>query len=303
MPTSPRDDGVPSRLEEGSAVAPLFARRVLNNNAVMVVDEANAVSIVLGRAIGYGVRPGDQVDASRVSEIFLPDAMTPIEQLASFLADTPIQVVRVAREIVDVARSHIDVRVTQSLLLPIADHIGFAIERAEQGIAFEYPLRWEVTQLYPREVAVGRLGVEIVHRRLGVLLPSEEAIPLAMHLVNAQFSSHGLNPTIDMTRRITEVISAVEVSLGVSIDRNAMSTARFVTHLRYLFARMEGKKALDDAPRGVLSAVVAAHPDAYRCAQEVGAALGEGGDVLTEDEILYLTLHLARLTRAVTPSP
>jgi len=209
--------------------------------------------------------------------------------------------VRVAREIVDTATEHMDLRVTQTLLLPIADHLVFAVERAEAGVAFDYPLRWEVTQLYPREVAVGRLGVDIVHRRLGVQLPPEEAIPLAMHLVNAQFSSRGLSPTIEMTRRITEVLQTVESSMGMRLDRDAMSTARFVTHLRYLFARMEDQQVLEDAPRRVLDAVVDAHPHAYRCAQEVRDVLQGGGDMLTEDEILYLTLHLARLTRAVDP--
>jgi beta-glucoside operon transcriptional antiterminator len=277
----------------------LHAKRILNSNAVLVVDDTGAASIVLGKAIGYGLRPGDPIDTGRITETFLPDALTPIDQLAAFLADTPIQVIRVAREIVDLARESINLRTTQAVLLPVADHIASAIDRATAGIAFEYPLRWEVNQLYPREVAVGHAGVEIVRRRLGVELPAEEAVPLAMHIVNAQFASRGLDGTINMTRRITDALTAVESILGVRIDPNAMSTARFVTHLRYLFVRMKNHQVIQTAPKAVLDAVVTSHPDAYRCAQSIRGALEGDDETLTEDEILYLTLHVARLAQDV----
>jgi len=76
MNESARGNFVPRHHDAGSTRGRLYAKRILNNNAVMVVDDAEAVSIVLGKSIGYGVRPGDLVDASRISETFLPDAVS-----------------------------------------------------------------------------------------------------------------------------------------------------------------------------------------------------------------------------------
>ena len=48
---------------------------------------------------------------------------------------------------------------------------------------------------------------------------------------------------------------------------------------------------------GMLRAVADAQPEAYRCAQRLRTLLDIGGQCLTEDEVLYLTLHVARLAR------
>ncbi|WP_269936682.1 PRD domain-containing protein [Arthrobacter sp. HY1533] len=269
----------------------------MNSNAVMVTDHTGAVFIVLGKGIGYGVRPGDQIDTNLITETFVPDANNPIDQLAEFLAETPIEYVDVSRAIVDAASAQVQLRAAQSLLLSLADHIYFAIQRANDGVVFQYPLRWEVTQLYPQEVALGRVGLEIVRARLGTTLPDEEAVPLAMHLVNAQFSGSGLNPTIEMTRRIGDVLTTIEEQLTVTLDRNGMNVARFVTHLRYLFVRIENNQLLDSTDQAMIEAVATARPVAYRGAQAVRSVLEKNGKSISAEEVLYLALHIDRLTR------
>ena len=53
-------------------------------------------------------------------------------------------------EVAELAHARLGIRVTQALVLPIADHLAFAIQRSRAGSEFIYPLRWEVAQLYPR---------------------------------------------------------------------------------------------------------------------------------------------------------
>ncbi|MDN5569948.1 MAG: PRD domain-containing protein [Propionibacteriaceae bacterium] len=166
--------------------------RVLNNNAVMVTEAGDRVAIVLGRSIGYGKRPGDAIDPGAVSERFLPDQSTPIDRLAAFLSDTPLEVVRVAREIAELAHARLGVRLSQALVLPLADHLAFALDRARSATELDYPLRWEVGQLYPAELALGGEAIALVRRHLGVDLPDAEAVPVAMHLVNAQFTGDSM---------------------------------------------------------------------------------------------------------------
>ena len=190
-------------------------------------------------------------------------------------------------------------------LLPLADHLTFAIERTREGIVVEYPLRWEVRQLYPEEVAVGELGVALVRHRIGVEPPPAEAVALAMHLVTAPFDRPGLTRTVRMTGLINRVLDLIGTALGVAIDRDSMSATRFVTHLRYLFVRLDQHRQINSRASPVAVAVRVNHPDAHVVARRVQDLIEfEVGDRLTEDELLYLTLHIARLAsddRGVTP--
>lgn len=269
--------------------------RVLNNNAAIVVNAEDVQCVAIGKGLTHGRRRGDMVDAAIIDQVFWPDVGHPVEQLATYLSDIPLDVVRVAREIAEIAQERLGLRLTQALILPIADHLHFAIQRITDNIELDYPLRWEVTQLYPAEVAVGRSGVELANQSLKAHLPVEEAIPLALHLVNAQFAVQGLSRTVRMTEKITKVLQVVSSATGLKIDPESMSAARFVTHLRYLFVRMDSGRQITDSPASLMAAIREAHPDEYSCAQRIRYLLEIGGQRLTSDEVEYLTLHVARL--------
>ncbi|MFT3877548.1 MAG: PRD domain-containing protein [Propioniciclava sp.] len=272
--------------------------RVLNNNAAMVVGNDGATAIVLGRAIGYGKRPGDMIDPAAVSERFVPDASTSLDRLTAFLAETPLEVVRLAREIAEVAHTRLGVRISQALVLPLADHLAFAIQRSRSGSEIDYPLRWEIAQLYPQELALGREAVDLVRRRLGVELAEDEAVAVAMHVVNAQFAGASLAPTLEMTTKLNRILGVIETTMGIQIDRDAMSTTRFITHLRYLFVRLQTHQQFAGEPTGIRSAVLDAHPRAYQCAERIRYLLTLDDQSLSDDEVTYLTLHIARLMQA-----
>ncbi len=78
-------------------------------------------------------------------------------------------------------------------------------------------------------------------------------------------------------------------------DHQSMSAARFVTHLRYLFVRLQSGRQFEGEVPTVRDAVVLAHPEAYRAAQRIRYLLTVNDQSLSEDEITYLTLHIARL--------
>jgi len=271
--------------------------RVLNNNAAIVRGDDAVEIVVLGKGIAHGRKRGERLDGSvPIDQVFRPDSRHPVERLAAYLSDIPLDVVRCAALVAERAHERLGIRVSQALILPLADHLAFAIERVRQGIDVDFPLRWEVSQLYPREVGVGREAVELAATRLGVILPADEAVSFALHFVNAEFASEGMAPTIHMTERIGQVLEVVSQSMGVPLDAESMNVARFVTHLRYLFVRLDADTQFDDSSAEVLSGIRSSHPAAYACAQRVRYLIEMGGARLTEDEVLYLALHVARVT-------
>lgn len=269
--------------------------RVLNNNALLATDATGARKILLGRGIAFGRRLGDLIDPGSAAEVFVPDATYPMPQLTAFIAETPLDVIRVARQAVALAEERAGIRPSQALLLGLADHLHFAVERARQGITFEYPLRWEVAQLYPRETAVGRLVVELSSAEFGVPIAAEEATAFAMHLVNAQFASADLGATAAMTERIRRVVALVVAATGITPAEDSVTVARFVTHLRYVIARAANQTQIAEAPPGLAQSMRETRPAAYELAQRVRRVLELDGARLTEAEVVYLAMHIARL--------
>ncbi len=269
-------------------------KRVISNNAVLATRDAEEV-VVLGRGVGFGVRAADAVDAGRIEQVFLAEGSSP-EKLSLMLADIPSACLRAADRIAELARERLGVRATQSLILPLADHLAFAVRRAEAGETLEYPLLWEVSHLYPREYDVGRHAVALATQDLGVQLDQDEAVAIAMHLVNSQFTGPGHSTAVVMTETIARIVTVIEQTFSITIDRHSMACTRFVTHLRYVFARVASDKQIVEPHPTLFDAISTAHPEAMRCSVKVQYLIEVALNTsLTLDETAYLGLHIARL--------
>lgn len=271
-------------------------KRVISNNAVLALDDDGHEVVALGRGLGHGRRPGESLPPDRIEQVFVAGGDALGDRLTQFLGEVPLECVRAAARIADLAHERLGIRVTQSLILPVADHLQFALQRHRDGIPMEYPLRWEVAQLYPDELAVGRDSVELASRVLQIPLDPNEAVALALHFVNAQFAAPGINKTMQMTETITQVVGVVEQTFGLSIDEASLNVARFVTHLRYLFSRVASGKQIEDPHPTLAEAIGNAHPEAMACAVKVQYLIEMAlATTLTPDETAYLALHIARL--------
>lgn len=274
--------------------------RVISNNAVLAQDDNLAEVVVLGRGVGFGMQQGSEVDVERIEQVFLSSQETHDEQhdgqLAALLQETPPECLRVAGQIAELAHERLDLNVTQTLILPLADHLHYAMQRARDGVTIDYPLKWEVSQLYPVEYEVGRQAILIAREGLDVELDPQECVAVAMHLVNVQFAGPGHAASIRMTEIIMQIFTVVEDSFGITIDRHSMSATRFVTHLRYVFARIAAGKQIAERQSSLFDAISNAHPQAMGCAAKIQYLIEVRFDAeLTLDETAYIGLHVARL--------
>ncbi len=271
-------------------------RRVLSNNAVVAVGADGQQVVALGRGIGHGRRPGDELDGGRIEQIFVATGDAARDQLSQFVADLPLECVRAASKVAELAHERLGIPVTQALILPLADHLAFAVRRRADGITLQLPLVWEISQLYPDELAVGRESIVVAGGMLGVELDADEAAALAMHFVNSQFAAPGVSAAMRMTESISRILDLLESSTTLRIDRTSMSTARFVTHLRYLYVRIAGTSQHADPNATLSEAIANAHPEAMSYAEKIAHLIGmDTNTTLNRDEIAYLALHVARL--------
>ncbi|HHU40455.1 MAG TPA: PRD domain-containing protein [Propionibacterium sp.] len=269
--------------------------RVFNNNVVLARDGAGQEVILTGRGLGFQARPGQEVDATLVARTFLPADGRDPDHLAELLAGIPPEHVQlVGRALVEAG---LDARASTSptLVIALADHLSFALKRLQMGMVIEYPVVAEVKNLYAGEYAQALALLGAINARIETPLPDAEAVALALHLVNAGFAAGDLSWTYTMTGVIQQMLSVIEGTYGLELDPSSVSVGRFVTHLRYLFVRIEQHEQLDEhTPVG--QAIRSAYPRAAACAEKLASIVElRLGAALTEDEVSYLALHVARV--------
>ncbi|WP_327191191.1 PRD domain-containing protein [Streptomyces xinghaiensis] len=271
--------------------------RVLNNNVVLARDEKGQEVILTGRGIGFSSSQGKPVDAALVKRVFVPADGRDPGHLAEALALISEEVLHA----VVTALGEVGIEEREStrptLAIAVADHIAGALERAAQGIAIEYPLRDEVQTLYATEYAQAQRLLRAINERLTPELDTSEATALALHLVNAGFVSGDLSFTYTMTGVIQQMLAVVRERYSLGAFDASMGAARFITHVRYLFVRIQQRQQLKGQESTIGKGIRQHYPEATRTAQQLATIVElRLGQQLSEDEVSYMALHVARMT-------
>ena len=157
------------------------AVKVFNNNAVSVVMPDGREAILVGNGLGFGRRPGDVIDKSRVSKVYYVQNELQTKFLKMLDNVTP-QVMQAAERI-SLAAEEQGILLSSKSTISLVDHISFALERVEKGTFLPNLMLSETRMLYPKEYAVGQRALELVRQFCGVQLPEDEAGYIALHLV------------------------------------------------------------------------------------------------------------------------
>jgi possible transcriptional antiterminator len=172
-----------------------------------------------------------------------------------------------------------------------ADHIHRAVERVRRGERIEYPLRAEVAYLHRQELAVAERLLE----RLDPPLPAGEAYALAMHLFHACAGAAGMEETFGHSALIRRVFDLLSHAMP-GFEPDSVDAARFAAHLRYFFVRDRDGLGLAGPAPSVVAMLEEQEPAAHRLAERIRALLElRLGHSISNDEVAYLTVHLARL--------
>ncbi|WP_033577361.1 BglG family transcription antiterminator LicT [Dickeya chrysanthemi] len=269
--------------------------KILNNNVVTVIDEQNNEQVVMGRGLGFKKRPGDTVEAALIEKIFSLRSSELTARLSDVLERIPLEVVTTADRIIALAKEKLTGNLQNSLYILLTDHCHFAIERHRQGVDIRNGLLWEVKRLYQKEFAVGLEALDIIHRRLGVRLPEDEAGFIALHLVNAQLDSH-MPEVMRITRVMQEILNIVKYQLNIDYNEHAFSYHRFVTHLKFFAQRLLGRTSVFSEDESLHDVVKEKYILAYRCVEKIQDHIVLNYDyTLTKEELMFLTIHIERV--------
>lgn len=281
--------------------------RVFNNNVVLAEGPRGEV-IATGRGVGFQAKAGQEVDAAKVHRVFVPSDGRDPDHMGQLLAEIPLEYVTLLTDAIAAAGLPESAATSPTLMMTLADHVHGAVLRIESGQHVDYPLFGEVRNLYAEEFSQAQRILRHVNDGLAAnnvpRLPDAEAVALTLHLVNAGFSTGDLSFTYTMTGVLHQLIATIEEVFAVELDTSTVNVGRFITHLRYLFVRIQRQEQLQAEASAISDAIAHAHPEEHRCARQLARLLGiRMGAELTADEIAYLTLHIARIVTIAPPAP
>ncbi|MET4538472.1 beta-glucoside operon transcriptional antiterminator [Arthrobacter bambusae] len=271
--------------------------RAYNNNVAEAKDDAGRDYVLMGRGIGFNASRRPRIAAADVDRTFRPTDGEGTERFAALLAELPNEHLETAALVAQLVRDRLDADVSDSFLIGIADHITTAIERVRSGYELDIPLVAEMPYAFPTETGIAREVLQVIRSRTHVKLPDEETAALALHIVNARFSTAEMPTAFKLAKVLHDSLQIVRDAFDVDLDPTSVSVARFATHLRYLITRLQAASQHEDASEFLWNAAKTAHPDEHSCAVHVGNVLSQAtGLPIRREEELYLTLHVLRLT-------
>ena len=274
--------------------------KIVNNNIVTSLDEQNREIIVMGRGLGFGRKPGMTIEDEKVEKVFRLNSAGENQKLVDIIQDIPLEHIKAADQIIEYAKSMLGEKLKETIYLSLIDHIDGAIDRYENQIQFTNPLLWEIKQYYPSEFKVGVQSLSILKKMLGIELPVDEAAFIALHFITAEYDTK-MDVTFDIPRLIDDIIAIVESEFSIKIDKESIHYERFITHLKFFAARvLQAKQMPDDDDFLFRNMIRDQYKKSYACAQIIRQHLDECYKVaISEEEVVYLTVHIKRVTMHV----
>ena len=122
--------------------------KVLNNNSILVIDlDTKQELIFLGKGVGFGKKVNQNVSEIENAKAYrFTEQQSRQESIDTIKSISPV-FIEIAGGIIEEAEKQFG-NVDNNILLPLADHIAFAIKRMEQDIELKNPFAKEIKVLF-----------------------------------------------------------------------------------------------------------------------------------------------------------
>ncbi|TQJ30170.1 BglG family transcriptional antiterminator [Microbacterium sp. SLBN-146] len=278
-----------------------MVHRVLNNNVVVSIDDSGRERILMGRGLGFQLKPTDTIDPDRVEKTFILDDGAEGERERQLLTDVPYAVVEAVTRAVDEAERMLARDLGRRVSIGVLDHVQYLLERLDKGLRIPSTSMPELRVLHPQEFAAAQHMTASIGASLGRELPPEEAVFLTMHVLNATRDEPNGTAAL-LFRRVQHVVATVERSIGVRLDVDSPDYARFILHVQFLLQRLVTRSMLHSSDTSFYEFARHSYPRSHAIAEEVKAYVREAtGSELTDEELLYLVVHVERLASQIPP--
>ena len=272
----------------------MLISKILNNNVVISEEDQEEV-ILMGRGLAFGRKVGQEIPDELIEKRYVLS-----ENRRQLLMELPAEVMEMSDKIISFAREKLQKKLKDTAFLAMADHIHGVLLRLEDDIYLKNFLMWDIKRFFPIEFEVGQFAKQLLSAYIGKELPDDEAAFMALTLVNAELEN-GDGTARDLTMMMEEIMTIVKYSLEISLDEEDVYLERFMTHLKFFCERVltdSSNRDLED--NDMFDLLKCKYPLAYETTRKIAEFLKQTRNYQTsEDEQLYLTIHLSRMKRRI----
>lgn len=274
----------------------LTIEKVLNNNVVIARHDAYKEVVLIGNGLGFNRKKGDVISFGHADKTFLLQDEAEKEQYVNLIPHIDEDLIASINEWLVFIEENMGKKLNEHIHVALTDHLSFAITRAKKNIQFSNPFLLEIETLYPKEYRVAKDVVKEVETRMGVVFPEGEIGFIALHIHSAVTDKalRDINRDHALISRLTELIQS---ELKVDLVKDNVNYHRLIQHLHRAIDRVHQGEALGEENK-LQEVLKAEYPVCYNLAWKLIKVMqNQLNKPVDEAEVLYLTIHLQRLTQ------
>ena len=265
--------------------------KVLNHNVMIAVNEEDMQEyLIMGKGIGFGKKVSERLDGLSDVQIYSL-VKTGKEAQKSFSAKgiDPL-CLEAANMLLEEAEKRLG-KVDKSAMIPLADHIEFALKRMKEKGEISNPLTQDIKVLFHGEYKVAEGIRPFLQKEVGLEIGESEVGYIALH-VHSAITEEKVSSSLQIAKCVRECISMIEKEIGHQIPVVTLSYNRLMNHVRYMVLRCMQKEEIKISMNDYMEL---RFEKSYRIA---GYICKEMGEILKQDlhenEIGYLAIHIQR---------
>nr|WP_241484835.1 PRD domain-containing protein [Lacticaseibacillus casei] len=278
--------------------------QVLNNNVLLVADGHDKQQIVWGKGIGFRLKRGESYFPTEDDHIFRavpPRDVQWVDTFKELANEIPQSYFELTDSIIDLAQSRLNVSFDGHLLVPLTDHIYFAVQRAKSGMVVSNPMLFDVQRLFQKEFQVGQEAVDMIQSHSQVAFSDDEAGFIAMHLIEHELVE--TNGPVQTVAEAMAILSGVNEILGedygAKFSESSLAVSRMATHLYYLLLRTQEGKYNDSSESSdtiLLRQLKKQYPYAGKSLGKIVAFIADKvGYRFNDSNQLFLLIHIIHI--------
>ena len=265
--------------------------KVLNHNVVLAIyEEDKQEYLIMQKGIGFGKKTAERFEIDEEVQVYsLKNIKNKKETTSSVKEIEPIYL-EVANMLLDETEKRIG-KVERSVLIPLADHIDFAVRRLKEQGEISNPLASDIKALFHMEYKIVESIVPFLEENANVAMTESEIGYIALHIHSA-IAEQNVVSSMQVARCVRECINLIEKEIQQTIPVMTLSYNRLMNHVRYMILRVEQNEEIKISMNDYME---------FRFKKSYGIATYVCDEMskilrvkLHENELGYLAMHIQR---------
>lgn len=276
-------------------------KKVYNNNVILAFENSSKKEVILtGCGIGFGKKPNDTVDDSKIEKKFVIQDNNFESKVNKLASEIPEEVFAVSSAIIEYAEKNLNTTLDEYIYISLTDHIYFALKRYKENLPIKNELLYELRRIHKKEYEIGKWAIEYINKTFNVNFLIDEAGFIAMHIINANYRE-STNKSCLIMNIINQILDIIKNYYSIEFIEDEINFDRLLTHLKFFSKRLIDKtESIDTNNNGLLEIVKVQYKESYDCVKQIKSFIEENYTYkVNDDEVLYLILHINRVISVI----